>query len=263
MIASATTHSLWQTQLFAKHNGEKMATVKRCILLSGGHLSNHKDENIDLAQRIGPWEPNSRKYECRYKHFTLSLSNSHYNSSLGWQFLDYFWLSDLFVLSKFQSVFAAPNLSHSNFVFCEGQKPKSKKVVLGGVMCWTISWLCIVAFWSLHRLLGNLTPMTRLQEVSAPNGPRKGTIKGPCSVQGKGHVTERGGQKQLQATFCVAFLTIQMLLIFCESELTLVLAQLTQCMFSFLQHIFYIICLYLLNTLLSLHSFSTIMCLTL
>lgn len=53
-------------------------------------------------------------------------------------------------------------------------------------MCWTISWLCIVAFWSLHRLLGNLTPMTRLQEVSAPNGPRKGTIKGPlqCTRQG-------------------------------------------------------------------------------
>lgn len=124
MIASATTHRLWQTQLFAKHNGEKMATVKRCILLGGGHLSNHKNENIDLAQRIGPWQPNSRKYESRYKPFTLTLGNSHYNSSLGWQFLDYFWLSDLFLLSKFHSLFAAPNLSHSNLVFLLWTKSK-------------------------------------------------------------------------------------------------------------------------------------------
>lgn len=38
------------------------------------------------------------------------------------------------------------------------------------VMCWTIFWVCSVAFWSLKWLLGNLTPMTRLQEVGAPNG---------------------------------------------------------------------------------------------
>lgn len=57
-------------------------------------------------------------------------------------------------------------------------------------------------------LLGNLTQVTRLQEVSAPKSQERMLSRGCYSVEGKGHMTDRGGQKQLQALYLCKYVNV-------------------------------------------------------